>query len=325
MVIDFHIHYDPEKFIKPFLGPGGARNTAISSEGVIEGTLFSLRYDLPKFIEMMDHGGVDIAVLTSGLGMRSASFEECRFINDDIREQGEKYSGRFKGAAHVPPFGGRETYDELRRCRDDLGFKGACIHTRPQGVYLDMPELYPYYEAVEELGMFLIVHPGSTKYAPKYDYDFARSIWREGHLAETTARLIEGGILDRFPDLKIVMSHLGGHFYPMISRMELYQDKEFWGTQDDPRHSKKSKMPFRWYLDKMYFDTGGIQGDLNPVRMALLELKPQNILYGTDFPIEIKEGSIIKKFVDGFRALELPQGDIDDILGNNALRLLGMI
>jgi len=325
MVIDFHIHYIPEKYVKPFLGADGAAPVVtFNAEGKVKDTYHSLKYDLPKFIEVMKIGGVDMAVLTCGLGMR-ADIDDCRYINDDIREQVEKYPGYFKGVAHAPSLDGKESYKELKRCRDELGFKGVVMHSIVQGVQVDSPKFYPFYEAVEELGMFLIIHPCNADFAPDFDYDLARSMWREGHLAVTTALLIEGGILDRFPNLKIVMSHLGGHFYPVISRMELYRDKEHWGTKDHPRHSKTSKMPFRWYLDKMWFDTGGIRGFINPVKMALMEIKPQNILYGTDFPIEIKEGNTIKTLVDDIRALPLPQSDIDDILGNNALRLLGMM
>ena len=325
MVIDFHIHYDPEKFIKPFLGPGETAITYFTPEGGIKKSYYPLQFDLPKFVEMMDIGGVDMAVLTSSLGMRS-DLEDCRYINDDMKQTEEKYPGRFRGAAHVPPLGGRESFTELRRCRDELGFKGACMHSVVRGVPVDSPELYPFFEAVEELGLFLIVHPGAAEFSSSNsDYDLGRSIGREANLAETTVRLIEGGILDRYPNLKIIMSHLGGHFYAALSRIELYQDKVFWGTQDHPRHSKKSKMPFSWYLDKMFFDTGGIHGKINPVKMALMEIKPQNILFGTDWPFEIREGTRIKAFVEDIRALPLPKSDIDDLLGNNALMLLGML
>ena len=323
LVIDFHIHYCPEKYVKPNLGPGGAVKTIFADDGRTGDCAVPLRYDVPKFIEMMDYGGVDIAVLSSGVGMRRP-LEDCRFINDDIKSVVEKYPGRFLGVAHAPPLGGEDAFTELKRCRDELGFRGAVMHSVVRGVELDDPQLFPYYEKVCELGMFLIVHPGSAEYVPFYDYDFGRSIGREGYLALTTARLIEGGVIDRFPDLRIVMSHLGGHFYTCISRLELYQDKVFWGVQDNPRHSKHAKEPIRYYLDKMYYDTGGIQGDVNPIKMALMELSPKNIVYGTDYPLEIREGETIRKFIGDIRKLPLPQEDIEAILSGNARKILGI-
>lgn len=322
MVIDFHIHYCPEKFVKPNLGPGDTVRTVFSADGKAGDCAGPLRYNVPKFLEMMDHGGVDMAVLSSGSGMRR-DLPDCRFVNDDIYRLVKEYPNRFRGVAHAPPLGGQEAFDEIKRCRDELGFKGVVMHSVVRGTAIDDPALFPFYEKVSELGMFLIVHPGSAEFTNCLDYDLGRSVVREGHLAETTVRIIEGGILDRYPDLKFVMSHLGGHFYACLSRIELYQDKEFWGTAEHPRHSRRSKEPFRNYLKKMYFDTGGIQGDINPVKMALMELDPANIIYGTDYPLEIREGETIRKFVEDFRKLPLTQEQIDGILGTTALKLLG--
>ena len=323
MVIDFHIHYCPEKFVKPNLGPSGETRTVFSADGKAGDCATPLRYNVPAFLEMMDYGGVDMAVLTSGAAMRR-DLPDCQFTNDDIKKLVDAHPDRFIGIAHVPPLGGADAFAELKRCRDELGYKGVVMHSVVRGVDVDDPQLFPFYEKVCELGMFLIIHPGSAEYTPFYDYDLGRSVGREGHLAVVTTRLIEGGILDTFPELKISMSHLGGHFYACISRIELYQDKVFWGTKDHPRHSRRSKEPFRYYLNKMYFDTGGIQGDVNPLKMALMELSPKNIVYGTDYPLEIRDKETVKKFVQDIRKLPLPQEDIDGILGNNARKLLGI-
>jgi predicted TIM-barrel fold metal-dependent hydrolase len=323
MVIDFHIHYCPEKFVKPFMEPGLEVTTRFSPDGKTQDTLLSLRYDVDKFIEMMDIGGVDAAVLSSGAGMR-ADLADCQYINDNIKELTEKYPGRFFGVAHVPPLGGESTYQELKRCRDELGFKGVVMHSIVRGTSIDDPVLIPFFKKVAELGMFLIIHPGSAEYTPYYDYDIGRSVCREGHLAETTVRIVESGLLDLIPDLKIVMSHLGGHFYACLDRIVSYENKEFWGTQNHPRHSRKAKHPFPYYLDKIYFDTGGIQGNINPIKMALLEISPKQLLYGTDYPLEIREGYTIRKFVQSIKDLPLPKEDVDGILGTNAMKLLGI-
>ena len=323
MVIDFHIHYCPEKYVKPNLGPGDTVRTVFSKDGKAGDCAVPLRYNVPKFIEMMDIGGVDASVLTSGVGMRS-DLPDCQIVNNDLSELEKQHPGRFIGIAHVPPLGGEESFAELKRCRDDLGFRGAAMHSVVRRVDIDDPKLFPFYEKVCELGMFLIIHPGSAEYTPFYDYDLGRSVGREGHLAVTTTRLIEGGVLDRFPDLKIFMSHLGGHFYACLSRIELYQDKVFWGTHEHPRHGKTAEKPVRYYLDKMYFDTGGIQGDTNPIKMALMEISPKNIVYGTDYPIEIREGEAVRKFVSDIRQLPLPEEDIEAILGGTARKLLGI-
>ncbi|MFZ7104260.1 MAG: amidohydrolase family protein [Peptococcaceae bacterium] len=324
MIIDFHIHYCPEKFVRPNLGPGDTVRSLISAKGDAGDCAGPLRYNLPKFIEMMDQAGVDVAVLSSGAGMRR-DLEDSYYVNNMMKEAEEKYPGRLKGTAHVPPLGGKEAFQELKRCKEELGFCGVAMHSVVGGKDVDDRQLWPFYEKVSELGMFLFIHPaGAGAYSNYLDYDLGRSVAREGHLATVVVRLINGGVLDDFPDLKIVMSHLGGHFAACMSRIELYQDKEFWGIAHHPRHSRKCQKPFRSYLNKMYFDTGGIVGDINPVKMALMELNPRNILFGTDYPLEIREGDTVKKFIEKIKSLPLGNEEIQGILAENGRSLIGI-
>lgn len=58
--------------------------------------------------------------------------------------------------------------------------------------------------------------------------------------------------------------------------------------------------------------------------MALMKLSPRNIIFGTDYPMEIRDPQAIKRFIQDIRALPLSAEDIDGILGNNARRLVGV-
>jgi predicted TIM-barrel fold metal-dependent hydrolase len=58
--------------------------------------------------------------------------------------------------------------------------------------------------------------------------------------------------------------------------------------------------------------------------MALLEIDPSRILYGTDYPLEIREGYTIHRFVQSIKDLPLPKDRTDGILGENARKLLGI-
>lgn len=323
VVIDFHIHYCPEEILRPRLGPGDGVRTIFTEDGKTGDCVVPLRFQLDKFVEMMDHAGVDVAVLSSGVGMREG-LRECRIVNDSLRETEERYPGRFKGMAHTTPLGGPDAFAELERCVRELGFRGAAMHSVVQGRQVDDPELWPFYEKVQDLGLFLFIHPGPATYDIYYDYDLGRSVGREGHLMTVMVRLINGGVLDDFPGLRIVMSHLGGGFSMWMSRIIGYQNKEFWGTAGHPRHGKVAKRPFREYLDGLLFDTGGIWGDINPVKATLLELSPKNIVFGTDYPLEIREGETVRSFVQKIRELPLTKQEIDGILGDNGRALIGM-
>jgi predicted TIM-barrel fold metal-dependent hydrolase len=82
------------------------------------------------------------------------------------------------------------------------------------------------------------------------------------------------------------------------------------------------KEPFRSYLDNMYFDLGGCFGNVNPVKCALVEIKPEKLLFGTDYPQEMRGGQSIKKFVEEIKKLPLSQKQIEGILGDNGRKFL---
>lgn len=325
MVIDFHIHYCPEELVRPKMSADGSPRTIfVGGDGNKTGDcVLPLRFQFEKHIDMMDQAGVDMAVISSGEGMRE-SLGNSRLVNDRLSELEERYPARVRGMAHTPPLGGPEAFAELERCRRDLGFRGAAMHTVNSGKEVDDPALWPFYEKVQDLGMWLFIHPGPALYSEYVDYDLGRSVGREGHLMAVVVRLINGGVLDDFPGLKIVMSHLGGGFAVWMTRILSYQDKAFWGTTGHPRHGKKCKRPFREYVDEMYFDTGGLTGDINPVKATLAEISPKNILFGTDYPLEIRESGTVRSFLKKIRDLPLTQTEIEGILSENAKPLLEM-
>lgn len=321
MAIDFHIHYAPEKLVKDKLG--GESYKLEYSDGVPSYSFHPRLYRVDLHVADMDQAGVDTAYLSSAPGMEGADLELCRMINNDLAVQEKTYPGRIKGLAHVPPLGGTEAFKELKRTVSDLGFRGAAMASNVEGFDLDSPELYPFYQAVQELGLFLFIHPclAVPKISSFDDFDLARSVGREFNLVLGTIRLINGGVLERFPDLRVVMSHLGGGIAALLGRVRNYQNKEFWGTAGDPRHGKLPPKPFDYYLDKMFFDTGGFFGHINSVKAALLEFKPSQLVFGSDYPQEIRSAESMTDFVRGLKELEGGVGET--ILKGNAQRVIG--
>ncbi len=309
MIVDFHIHYAPEKLVKAKLGNDTFK--LVYSNGIPSYSFHPRLYQMEKHIEAMELAGVDRAYISSAPGIEGGSLDIAKFINDDLAAWEKRFPSKIKGLAHIPPLGGNAAFDELKRAVGDLGFAGAAMASIVEGRELDSGELYPFYELVEKLGVFLFIHPclavpavGSFE-----DFDLARAVGREFNLVMGTIRLINGGVLERFPGLKVVMSHLGGGIAALLGRVRNYQDRAFWGTEGDPRHGKNPPKPFDYYLDRIYFDTGGFFGHLNAVRAALLELKPSQLVFGTDYPQEIRSAESMKGFVDGLKTLGPGVGD----------------
>ncbi|HXG80446.1 MAG TPA: hypothetical protein VNJ05_01450, partial [Sphingomicrobium sp.] len=91
------------------------------------------------------------------------------------------------------------------------------------------------------------------------------------------------------------------------------------GTADDPRHGRKPEQPFDHYLrHNLVFDCGGFFGSIEAVRTALIEIPASRIVFGTDYPQEIRSAAVSRAFVSGLRALS--EGEA--ILVANAALLL---
>ena len=320
MIIDFHIHYSPEELVRDKLGPGGSPRT-VFSDGSPAYTYHDRLFRLEKHVACMDKAGVDIAVLSSGAGLTD-DLNRCHMVNDKLKEVEERFPGRFLGLAHVPPLGGGLSIRELERAVIQLGFKGVSIPSIIGRTELDAPELRPFFQKVNEMGLFIFIHPALSSSGSYLDYDLGRSVGREFQLVLTVIRLINGGVLDEFPELNFIISHLGGGIAALMGRIEPYQDKVFWGTAEHPRHGKLPQRSFREYFDRIYFDTGGFFGNINAVKCALVEIKPKNIVFGTDYPQEIRDEIQVENFVKEIEKLPLSQGEKNDILSENGKKLL---
>jgi predicted TIM-barrel fold metal-dependent hydrolase len=319
MIVDFQHHFTPRELVKE--DPGTGKITRYDAEGVPSYSIHSLLWDLDAHIEMMDVAGIDRAILSCAEGM-CAGLEKSKVCNDRAKDAERRYNGRFGGFAHVHPLGGKDAFRELARCRNELGFPGVVITSEIDGIKLDAPELDPFWAEAARLGMFVFVHPAlKLAYSKQFDADdLARAVGREFSLVEATIRLIDGGVLDRHPDLVIHMAHLGGGIAGVLGRIRSYQDKEFWGTKGNPRHGRLPKRGFDHYLrERIVFDTAGFCGATSSVATSLIELPASRIVFASDYPQEIRKPEAVRAFVEGIRGLG-PDGE--RILSGNVGLLL---
>ena len=272
MIVDFQHHFTPKEFFPD--GFGDQSKTFFDVNGVPSYSFHSLLFDLDAHIEMMDVAGIDIAVLSCAEGM-CADLDKSKLINDRTNEAVNNYSGRFLGFAHAHPMGGADAFAELARCRHELGFQGVVITTEFGGMTVDDPALDLFWAECDRLGMFVFIHPAlQLTYPEQFDaYDLARSVGREFSLIQAVIRLINGGVLDRFPELQVHIAHLGGGIASMLGRIRSYQDKDFWGTGVSERHGCLPEHEFDYYIrERLVFDTAGFCGDVRSVKSTIVEL-----------------------------------------------------
>jgi predicted TIM-barrel fold metal-dependent hydrolase len=319
MIVDFQHHFTPHALMPKDLG----RRKLISYDehGAPSFIMHWMLFDLDEHIRMMDEAGIDVAFLTSAAGM-CADLEKSRLCNESAKKAERDYPGRFIGAAHANPLGGPEALRELARCKHELGFPGVVITSETNDLYIDAPELEPFWAECEKLGLFVFVHPAlKLNQTKQFDgYDTARSVGREFSLIMATIRLVNSGVFDRHPNLTIHMAHLAGGMASMLGRIRSYQDKDFWGTKGNPRHGAGPKQDFDYYINNnLIFDTAGFAGAIRSVKSSMVEIPASRIVFATDYPQEIRAREAVRDFVRDIRAMGK---DGEAILSGNVDKLL---
>ena len=319
MIVDFQHHYIPEKLLRN-KGLYSEEVSFVEKDGLRNVTVHPTLYNYNTQLRDMDQAGIDVSVLSSPMGW-DASLEDCQLTNDELAELEQKHPGRFAGLAHAPVLEGKKALTEIKRAVRELGLHGVTIASQVEGLPLDSSRLYDLYALAEELDVPIFVHPALLPegYAHARDYDLGRVLGRELDLTVAATRIIAGGILDRFPTLKFVIGHFGGGIAAIKDRL-VAKGYRF-GTL---------KRPFEEYFDMLYFDTAGFEGGLTALHCAVLGIRPERLVFGTDYPQDFtgvntdrgKGIEAIREYINAVKSLDLEEDLKAQILGKTGARLL---
>jgi len=310
VIIDFQQHYTPPEFLK---GEHSAVSVQLDESGNPNYLLNPLLADLAAHVRMMDRGGIDAGVLSCGIGFDQPDLATCRLVNDRIKQAVVDHPGRFIGLAHVPALNPSEAAAELKRCAVELGFPGVVIASELQGQALEVEALRPFWRAAADLGLYVFVHPLARVIAwPQlYVDDLGRMLGWEFSLMTATVRLINSGLLDELPSLKIQFSHFSGGIGRYLGRIRGFQQREKWGTAAVPGHGRQPKKPFDHYLqERLFYDCAGWAGPDHAgewgaewVRFGLQEVALSQTVFATDYPQAVRDAEEVADYVASVRAL----------------------
>ena len=303
MVVDFQHHYTPPELV----GLDVVKAMSINTRGATPPyRMPPALTDLETHLRDMDASGIDHAVLSCGLGMDGTTVEICRLVNAAMAKAVAQAPRRISSLAHTVPLGGKDALAELARCKDEYGFPGVVIVSEPDGLPLDAPRLDPFWRECERLDLYVFVHPALRPDVGRMmdKYDLVRSLGREYSMSTATVRLINGGVLDRYPALRIQMAHLAGGLAMAMDRVRALQDKERLGTSGDPLHGILPEREFDYYLrERIVFDTAGIFGSIPAVQAAIREFSAERLVLGTDYPLEIRDAEEMAVFTTRLRTM----------------------
>jgi len=310
MIVDFQHHYTPPELMER---GGDAGTVRLDENGNPNYRFNPLLADLPAHVRMMDHVGIDMAVLSCGSGFDQPDLATCRLINDRMLQAECDFPGRFIGLAHVPALDPINAAAELKRCAFELGFPGVVIASELQGQALDAEALGPFWKAAADLGLYVFIHPlpQVIRWVHMDADDLGRMLGWEFSLMVATVRIINSGLLDELPTLKIQFSHFCGGIGRYLPRIRGLQQREKSGTAAIPRHGRQPQKPFDHYLQqRLFYDCAGWSGPDEAaergagwVRMGLAELSAAQLVFATDYPQAVHDDREVTAYIDAIRAL----------------------
>ena len=120
----------------------------------------------------------------------------------------------------------------MKRCAVELGFPGVVIASELQDQPLDAEELRPFWKACADLGLYVFIHPlpRVIRWGQMGADDLGRMLGWEFSLMTATVRIINCGLLDDLPALKIQFSHFSGGIGRYLGRIRGFQQRDKWGT-----------------------------------------------------------------------------------------------
>lgn len=266
----------------------------------------------------MDEDGIDMQLLLlSAPGLQVFDPETAVRLAREVNEQASAacraHPGRFSALAAIPPQAPDAAAKELEYAVSKLGLKGAVINSHTNGKYLDEPEFAPMWEALQALRVPLYLHPRDP--VPGINQYMTNSVvsgasWAYAVEVGTHAlRLIGSGIFDRYPDVQVVVGHMGEGLPFWMPRIDnRYQARLFGGTPLE-------RLPSDYIRRNFHITTSGMNF-YNQLRMSINVLGMDRILYASDYPFE-KEGEVVA----AVEAMPLSADEKKALFEDNAVRV----
>lgn len=238
----------------------------------------------------MDASGVDVQIVSPSpshyyyFADAAVALELARRAADAVRRLVDAAPDRLLGLGLVPlQHPGLLMVEALEYAVQERGLAGVELGSfagLPGGgtVELSDPRLDPFWVRAQELGAIVFVHPfGCSLDARLNRFFLANTVSQPAENAVALSHLIFSGVLDRFPELKIIAAHGGGYLPTTIGRSD-----RAWQVRPEARGCEH---PPSSYLRRLYFDS--LVHSPAELRMLVEAAGPDRVLTGSDYPFDM--------------------------------------
>jgi aminocarboxymuconate-semialdehyde decarboxylase len=323
-VIDFHNHVYPPEYVEAVRkGPSAYRvtddadgNPVLHSPGDYN-VLVPPHRLVDARLAAIQAAGVDKQIISftapgTLIETPQRSVELSRRVNDNFARIQADHDC-FPALATLPLNAPDACPAEMERALDELGLKGVMVYSNANGVALSDEVFWPLYERANDRSAVFYIHPTFPVGVSAMEKYMLMPL--VGFLTDTTlaaASLVFSGVVERFPNIRWVLGHLGGAVPYLAERFDR-------GYEAYPVSREHINKPPSEYLKDFYYDT--VNFDVRALQFAIDFAGVNQIVAGSDFPHQI--GSM-EKMQTSINTLAISDDDRAAILSGNAARLLNL-
>jgi aminocarboxymuconate-semialdehyde decarboxylase len=321
--IDIHTHFVPDSIrpergrnpLWPSIERRGDHGAAVMVGGKVFRIIDSRSWDATRRIDDMAADDVDVQVVSPMPELLSHWFPAedadvlCRHINEGIAALCAAHPRHFIGIGMVPMQDTALAVERLEEIKS-LGLRGIEIGTHINGIPLGDARLHEIYAAAEQAGLAVMVHPlhplGLDRMGGRPELAAVAAFPLETAFAAVS--LMSNGITERFPKLRVLLSHGGGALPWILPRLR--HARSIGPPLDSLFPRDPGEMVKAFYYDTILYDREAL--DYLSVKVG-----KSGLVAGSDYPFTIKQDRPVE-------FAELALGMTREALADNAGRLLGL-
>jgi uncharacterized protein len=291
-------------------------------------------FDLEQRFRLMDKFPGLMQVLSlSGppveeIGDPGKAVDLARLANDSMAELVFKHPDRFAAAVACLPMNNMDAaLAEADRAINDLSCRGVQINTPMNDRPLDGPEFMPLYEKMNEVNLPIWLHPTRSSDIPDYrsedhsKYMISHTLGWPYETGAAMTRLVFSGILEKFPELKIITHHAGGVVPYFEQRITGAYDYVEFVMHKAKYKTRLRRSPIEYF--KMFYADTAVYGNAPALMCAHAFFGTDRLLFGTDMPFDNQFGErYTRQTIEAVEQMAIDPSEKKQIFEDNARKLL---
>ena len=266
------------------------------------------KWSLDDSLAYMDKAGIQMQMLS----YIPQDLQTLKKANDFAAEQVRQHPTRFGQLAALPTDDPQACLQEIDRAVNELKADGFGVSGVYKGIYFSDPSLEPVWKKLDQLKATVHVHPNA--YAGAVDGRPSPVIEVAFETARVGTDMIYRGLLNRYPNMKVILAHSGGAL-PVLSGRLLLLGTEPWV----PNPHNITKEDIRQQLSRLYVDTAATaETGLQP---AVKMVGKGHVLYGADCGVPCSTENTMEGNRESIKSVAMSLGFDGNEVGTNAWSL----